>query len=110
MRKGLLAFTPAEVLDLRARARQPCDGGDPAFSVAAEARRFSVSPETIRRLLRGETYAAVAPPAELPPTLSSTAEALAQAASPPTEDALDRFLADTREAREGPEPLRGLTP
>lgn len=107
MRKGQAAFTAAEVLDLRRRAARPQDGGDPAFSIADEARRFSCSRETLRRLIRGETYGAVQPPEDIPAALAAAAAALST--PPEAASALDRFIAEATEARDGPEALRGLT-
>lgn len=106
MRKGQPAFTPAEVLDLRRRAARPQDGGDPTFSIAAEARRFSCSHETLRRLIRGETYGTVRPPEDLPAALALAAAALST--PPEATSALDRFIAEATEARDGPEALKGL--
>ena len=90
MRRPQPPISPAEVASLRARQHEP------GFSVLAEARRLGRNAETIRRLLRGETYVA-----------REQAESRANNALETSAETLARFAADLKTA--DPEaPLRDL--
>lgn len=62
---------------------------------------YHVSIETVRRMLRGETYFNLAvQPTKVEPSLEALAQSAADVLLAPGENALERFLRETQETRE----------